>query len=384
MVEAAMLVFIWPANQVLCVILRGRIVPRSVLHICYPVHIVHYTVVLLREHGYDAAYMAMGEGQDWTECDYRFLRYSKWMPLTLTEFWWFWRIVSKYEILHFHFMTGISQSGWEWSLLKRMGRKIVIYYSGCEARDSKLNVRLHPDMNICQDCDYNAVPCTSSHNRRLKELCGRYADLELVTTPDMRDFITHGIHFPFFAPFPELIPVRTRPFWPEGGVFRIVHVTNHPGIEGTRYIAQAVENLKAKGHRIEFIHLSDMPYHQVLAEMVEADLSIGKMKMGYYANAQIEAMCCGVPTITHVREELLDRKLKNSAFIFSSLADLEETIEHLLINPRELAEYRRRAMDSVRQLHDNDILTDRLIGMYEALRAGDTHTKIAAYEERRG
>ncbi|NQV83361.1 MAG: hypothetical protein HQ494_06020 [Rhodospirillales bacterium] len=240
LVEAAMLVLIWPLNQVFAVLFRNRVRPRSVLHICYPVHVVHYTVVLLRQHGFDAAYMALGDSEDWTECDYRFRRYAKWMPLTLTEFWWFWRVVSRYQTLYLHYMKGISEAGWEWPILKRMGRRIVVYHSGCEIRDRDRNMHLHPEMNICQDCDYNALICTSPHNHLLKRLTRRYADLELITTPDMRDFVPHGLHFPFFSPLEDVIPPRTRSYWPENKSFRIVHVTNHPGIEGTKHIEAAV------------------------------------------------------------------------------------------------------------------------------------------------
>jgi len=36
----------------------------------------------------------------------------------------------------------------------------------------------------------------------------------------------------------------------------------------------------------------------------------GKFTVGYYANAQIETMACGVPTVTYVREEFLTEQLR--------------------------------------------------------------------------
>lgn len=380
LVEASMLVLIWPLNRVLVVLFRNRVLPRSVLHMCYPVHIVHDTVLLLRRHGYTADYMALGDSQDWTKCDFRFRRFAKWMPLTLTEFWWFWRVVARYQVVHLHFMSGVAQTGWEWPVLKRMGRKIVVYHSGCEIRDRERNMALHPDMNICQDCDYDASICTDPVNLLRQALCRKYADLELLTTPDMKDFVPQGIHFPFFSPLDEAVPSRQRPYWPENGCFRIVHVTNHPGIEGTRHIQAAVDKLRAKGCAVEFIHLSRVPHHEVLAALVDADLSIGKMKMGYYANAQIEAMRCGAPTITCVREELMTNELRASALIFSTLDNLAETIEHFINHPDELAARRRDAPNDIRQLHDNEKLARKLISMYDALNLGKSQEDIAALE----
>lgn len=145
---------------------------------------------------------------------------------------------------------------------------------------------------------------------------------------------------------------------------KIVHVTAHPGIEGTRYIEHAIQNLKAKGYRINFVFLRNVPHTRVMEELRTADLSIGKMKMGYYANAQIEAMAMGVPTITYVRPEFMTEELANSGFIFSTIDDLEATLEYYLLHPEELERKRRIARSSILSLHDNAALARRLIEFY--------------------
>jgi hypothetical protein len=300
------------------------------------------------------------------------------MPLALTEFYFFWTVMARYHILHLHFMQGISRTGWEWSVLKLLGRRIVVYYSGCEIRDRDLNAELHPGMNICEECDYASELCSGKISRRRRKLSARYADLELITTPDMRDFVPQGIHFPFFCPPDDIIPPRTRPYWPENKVFRVVHVTNHPGIEGTAAIAAACEMVRAQGHAVEFRHLLRTPYGQVLQEMADADLSIGKMKMGYYANAQIEALSCGTPCISHVRAGLITDALRASPLILTNLADLESEIGRLVKNPGLLAVYRAQARSGIGALHDNRTLSRRLLRMYQLLAQGRSHAEIAS------
>ncbi len=371
---------LWPINQVLVIFLRGRVKPNSVLHVCYPVHIVHYTVELLRAEGFNADYLALGDSTDWTLCDYRLRRWKKWIPLTLTEFWYFWRVLAKYQTVQFHFMTGISQSGWEWPILKRLGRKIVVYYSGCETRDSALNKQFHPDFNICEECDYNAVLCDGAVNQLRRKLAQRYADLELVTTPDMKDFVPHAIHFPFFAPPAQIVPSRTRPHWPANGLFRVVHATNHPGIEGTGQIAEAIQRLAGKGLPIEFRHLYRTPYRQVLQEFADADLSIGKMKMGYYANAQIEAICCGTPTLTWVRPDLIDDAVRESGVVLCDMESIEDVVGTLMSNPDRLQLLQQEGPERIRAIHDNGLLARRLIAMYQALQAGENTRTMARFD----
>jgi hypothetical protein len=213
------------------------------------------------------------------------------------------------------------------------------------------------------------VACSTPVVLARRELASRHGDRFLVTTPDLRDFVPDAEHLPFFAPTDETLdemPARQRdPARP----FRIVHVTVHPGIEGTRHIRAVVDRLVAKGHRVEFVALSRVPHREALAALRDADLAIGKMKMGYYANAQIESMAQGVPTVTYVRPDFMTDELQRSGFIFATLDTLEPTLEYYLTHPDALAEKRRLARSSVLALHDNARVAARLVALYGEMRS---------------
>ena len=356
-----------PMNAVLPRLLRWRVYRNSVLEISYMIHEPANQVKELRKLGIKADYLAVGASPYWNQADYRVNYSESSLRRKAQEFWWFWTVVARYEIIYLHFMITLTQSGWELPLLKRLGRKIIVRYAGCEIRDREKNMSLHPQVNICQECDYNATICRSPLNQHRRVLMARYGDKFLVSTPDMRDFVPAAEHFPFFAPdtggrIPRESPPR------QGGKFKIVHVTAHPGIEGSRFIEQAVRNLQSKGIPIEYVFLRNVPHARVLDELQDADLSIGKLKMGYYANAQIESMYLGVPTVTWVRSEFMTDELRNSGFIFSSLDDLESTLEYFLRNPEALAQKRRLARSSIEKLHDNRVLAGRLQKMYSELK----------------
>jgi Glycosyltransferase len=254
----------------------------------------------------------------------------------------------------------MSRTGWELPILKLMGRKIVLHYRGCEGRSPDKNQELHPEMNICQKCDYDRWVCREGKKR--VERIRKYADISLVTTPDLKDFLPKATHFPFFCP-----DIDYEKYAWQGTVneeIKIVHITNHPGIEGTDDIKRAIDSLKTKGYKINFVFLRGVTPEKALEEYKSADIGIGKMKMGYYANAQIESMFCGVPTITYVRPEFMTPELKDSGFIFTHLNDLEKTLEHYLKHPEELAEKRKNARASILRIHDNETLARQLIVLY--------------------
>lgn len=373
-----------PLNHLLARLLARRVTPGSVLHVSAMVHVPYYMSRILREHGVDADYLAVGDSPWWDRADYHF-RPTRWpVASVLNEMWWVWRVVSRYEIVHSHFMVTVSRAAWEWALLTRMGRKLVVHYRGCEIRDRALNQRLHPEVNICQECDYDPPPCMHPVNVRRRVLARRYGTAFLVTTPDMKDFVPEATHIPFFVMEPARAGAATAPLsmppsssaivddGPRAAqrapAFKILHVTVHPGIEGSCHIRHAIRALRNRGWPIDFVELHGVPHQRVLEELRDADLTIGKMKMGYYANFQIESLAAGVPAVTYVRPDLMTPGLENSGLILATLDTLESVLEYYLSHPEALAAKRARARASVLALHDNGAIASEYAALYSQVR----------------
>lgn len=356
-----------PVNHLLARLMARRPVRRSVLHVSALVHVAYYTVAILRERGVSADYLAVGDSPWWTKADYHYQPRRLAVVSVLQEMWWVWTTVWQYDIVHAHFMVTISRTGWEWPLLRRMGRHIVVHYRGCEIRNRDRNQLLHPQMNICEDCDYQPRICELPINTQRRRLAARWGSAFLVTTPDMKDFAPDAVHVPFFvmpqgrAATVDGVPRAGRPW-------KIVHATNHPGIEGSRRIREAIDTLIARGHAIDYVQLTGVSHERVLAALADADLSIGKMKMGYYANQQVESMDAGVPTVTYVRPEFMTDALRSSGFIFATLDTLADVIESYLVDPQALAAKRARARQSILALHDNAAIVAQYDALYTQLR----------------
>lgn len=351
-----------PANLILAMLLKKRAYKHSVLHIDCMVHVTYLATEVLKRHGMKADYMAIGESAVWKKADYVH-KPSRFPGLSyLKELVVFWRIVARYEAVHLHRGHTMTRSGWELPLLKRLGRRIIVHYRGCEIRDRHLNMRLHPECNICRDCDYGSYCVYDKGVIRRRELSLKYGDMFLVTTPDMKDFVPEACHLPFFA-FDDYGEFDRQE--PKNGVFKIVHATNHPGIEGSARIQESIDVLRSKGYPIEFVFLKGVSFPEVMRELSDAHLSIGKMKMGYYANFQIESMLMSVPSVTCIRPEFLTDELSSSGLILSSLDDLERTLEYYITHPEELAKKRKIARESILKIHDNDRIALELMGIYK-------------------
>ena len=105
-------------------------------------------------------------------------------------------------------------------------------------------MNMHPEYNICENCDYKPHICELPITHTRRKLAKQFADIVFVTTPDMKDFLSDAIHFPFFSPVDDIQPpeIDPRELWPNRSGFKIVHATNHPGTKGRKKSSRYVVN----------------------------------------------------------------------------------------------------------------------------------------------
>lgn len=355
-----------PVSLILALIFRFIKPEKDVIHISAMVHIPYYTVDLLRSHGLNADYLAIGNNPCWNQCDFHYQKPTLRAKRAFWEFYWLWFRLIRYKIIHCHFMKLPSESWWEAKWIKLSGRKIVTHYRGCEIRDWKALVNRYPNINICSKCDYRRRLCTGILLEKRRKEAAKWSDLELVTTPDLLQFAAKAVHLPFFIPPDQKILDRCDLEKPSDR-FVIVFASNHPGIEGLEHIQKSIENLKATGLNIEFNHLEGVNHDHVLRALKRAHLSIGKMKMGYYANAQVESLALGVPVVTFIRKEFQTQALEHSGLILTDLDHLEETLRDYIENPEKLKQKSDLAKVTAKQHHDPHKITEALLSLYREM-----------------
>lgn len=338
---------------------------RDVLHISYNVHIASNTNNILKNNGIDSYYMSVGKfNEQESDCH---LRFSKNPFIRIFQELKSFRLMSEFKVIHSHFGLMPSRTGWEYDLLRKSGTKFVYHARGCKSRDYKKNLELQPDplKNICAQCDYNREPCTDyiSNLRRARTL--RCTDRVIATTPDLLDFLPDkSTHMPFFSP--DIDTSTWKDFDFEGGV-NIIHVTNHPGIEGTEEIIKIIKELKNEGLKINFEFLQGVPNDLYLEKLKCSHLNIGKMKMGYYANAQIESMAFGVPAVTYIRDEYLTDSINDSALIVCDLNNLKNTLREYVLDTNLILEKRKKCVSTIEKLHNNQVLAQKYNEIYKSL-----------------
>src|SRR6185503_7353198 len=108
----------------------------------------------------------------------------------------FLRHAGRYDVYHFHFgRTLVPAHSPDLHLYHALGQKVVFHYHGCDIRDRAHMLAPHPHAT-CTECDPFCVP---PRQRMIRAAAARFADAELVSTPDLLESAPRAQHLPVAA-----------------------------------------------------------------------------------------------------------------------------------------------------------------------------------------
>lgn len=362
--------FLFHPILLLCCGKRGKAPDRvrSVLHVSILSHKPYMLSRLMRQKGLRAEYLAIGADVGWLKLGERGYDYNIPTRLSLALFrpwiaiYYLLRVVRHFDVIHYHFISLLAPGGQELEYLKRMGKVVVFHFRGCDVRQKSVNDQLNPDLNCCQECDYPEGHCDNESQRRKIALARRYGDLLFVTTPDLLDFVPEAEHVPFVAPFGTDVEKIESPR-KKNGAFRIVTSSNHDGIDGTKYTREAVKRLRDEGRAIELVEVHSTPYEEALSIYKSADVFVGRLRMGYYNNANIECMMMGIPNMSYIRDEFLE-SIPDCPIIVTCPENVYQRLKEYVNQPERLKDIGRKGPGFVIGYHDPDEVANKIIARY--------------------
>jgi hypothetical protein len=338
----------------------------SVLHVSIISNKQFMLSRLLRRHGIKSSFLALN-----TDISDRLaIGYDYCIPFHISpfkrrvlEFTLLWAVLSRYDVIHFHFNVLLSlDNGWEMEYLRKMKKILVFHFRGCDLRQKSVNLNRNPRLNCCLECDYPPGSCDTDYQRNRILRAKQQGDIFFVTTPDLKDFFREAEHMPFIAPYGidlDKIPTAAK----DPGVFRIVTSSNHPGLDGVRHIRTAVERLKQEGFELELVEVVKKPYLEALSLYKSADLYAGKLMMGYYNNANIETMSMGIPNMSYIREEFLT-SISDCPILNTTPSTIYENLKYWIQRPDDLKLIGSKGPVFVKKYHDPDLVIQMMLDRY--------------------
>ena len=195
-------------------------------------------------------------------------------------------------------------------LLRLLGCKIIYLPSGCHDHVSKEDWFKVDEGNVCGNCGFEPM-CNDRQNNKNFEFVRRFASASLVgdghKTTEFEETRIRYKSFDLSLYRPDLvIPSRHR--WQPSEDIRILHshslddrLLGGKNIKGTPFVIDAVDKLKAEGHKVSLVNLTGIPSREMRFHQVQADIIVDQLIYGGYGSTALEGLALGKPVICFIR-----------------------------------------------------------------------------------
>jgi len=305
----------------------------------------------LRELGHQADYMVFDFSKDkWLsrDCDIDLkLDGKQGLQIEKTrEIEFFLYAIENYDVFHFHSGFGLLNpmySIWdrfsELEFLKKLGKKVVISWWGCDLRTEDVDiVHKYSACNECEPSIRNGCR-NSTEKKKMIEKAFNFADINL-SNGDLAasykgvKWIDNAIDCNEWKPIPkEEIPGEFR--LKETENLRIYHSFGNSSIrgdvKGTRQITEAVQRLKEEGYKVEFIFFDNVSNKDIKYFQAQADIVVDQLKAGWYGSTAMECLAMGKPVITYIRPEVAKIVPHEHPLIYADEENLYDVLKDLIL-----------------------------------------------------
>jgi len=234
------------------------------------------------------------------------------LPVSVLRLGWFvLRAVRQYDVFHFNWGMSLvdyrtwNLHYWDLPLLKRLGKRVVVTFQGCDARMKGLS-RQRLSTSACAECDvaWCDERMDTIRQKRIRKVF-TYADKVFALNPDLLHFLPGAE----FLPYASVDPNE----WKSAGTsarrtsqsepFRVLHMPTNRSIKGTRYVEQACARLNSGGVPVELMLVEQVPHARVKDLIAQADVVVDQLLIGWYGALAVEAMALGKPVLCYLRAE---------------------------------------------------------------------------------
>ena len=270
------------------------------------------------------------------------------------------RHARRWDVFHFHFgRTLVPPHNPDLPLYHALGRKVVFHYHGCDIRDRAHMLATHARA-ACTECRPFCLP---RRQARIRAAARRFADAELVSTPDLLESAPRARLLPVAAWLPDYAPAPVRE-----APRRVLHAPTNRLIKGTRHVEAAFAELAPRFPGVEFRVVERLPWPELLRALADCDVFVDQVFMGWYGMVSVEAMALGRPALAYIRPDFEDRA-REAPVVRTSIETLAADVAALLADAprrRALAEAGRAYVERV---HDAHAIGRALIELYRGLGA---------------
>lgn len=270
------------------------------------------------------------------------------------------QVLQNCSLIHFYCKSIFR--GYESQIFHHAGIPQIISWAGSDARIISIARKNNPYFYMMPDEARDIET-----RRRLARLSKgiRY----VATDPEIAEYCLPYFEKVFYIPQPidlndivyQLPQKSSRP--PV-----VMHIPTRREVKGTAYIEAAVERLQSEGYSLDFQVFKPVYTQKQVREMIAtADIYIDELRCGSYGMTAVEAMASGKPTITYIREDLLEKYPANLPLVNTNPDTIYEKLKELILDADLRHEIGKKGREYVEKYHSLEVIAPRLVEIYQEI-----------------
>jgi glycosyltransferase involved in cell wall biosynthesis len=205
--------------------------------------------------------------------------------------------------------------------------------------------------------------------RRMVERFASSAHAIFALNPDLLDELPPRAEF---VPYAHVDPRRGRPApLPDNPRPVVVHLPTDRRVKGTEALVAAAEELRRDGVEVDLRLVESVPHEEALRAIVDADIVVDQLLLGWYGGVAVEAMALGRPVVAHLHAPDLARippeQRAGLPLVDATPQTIAAVLRSLLEADREPLATASRAY--VERWHDPLRIAERMRDAYDAATA---------------
>lgn len=139
----------------------------------------------------------------------------------------------------------------------------------------------------------------------------------------------------------------------------ILHAPSSYHIKGTAFIEEAIANLRLKYPNLIYKRLHNISKAEVIKELINADVVIDQMLVGYYGVLAVEAMALEKPIICYISQDIWENIKSYCPIINANPDNIEEIIEFYINNKKNLKEIGKKSRTYALDFHSPEKIAEK-------------------------
>ena len=269
------------------------------------------------------------------------------------------KTIPEYDVFHFHFGTSLTLNHSDLPLLRELNKKVLMHHWGSDVRMYSQAVKRNPYVKV-KVWDEGLL-------KKKLNLFSTLIDTCAVCDSEIYEYVKN--YYSRVVVIPQLIDIDEFNLSAEitpNEKLTIVHAPTSPEIKGTRYILQAVEDLK-ENYDFNFVLVKGMAFADAKKVYQTADIVIDQLLIGSYGLVSIESMAMGKPVICWISDFMKEQYPNELPIISANPDNIKHVLESLINNRDSLPETGKKSRHYVETYHDINKYSQTLLDIYKTL-----------------